>query len=277
VKAELGRVQWRRADAAWAELAALCTLCPDPEGIRVRSAAVARRGFLLAKQLKLAPRLVTGGAGDRRSFVVAWPALDPAALRRLNQAKRREPAAWLRGAVLARGYVAPPDHAYHVEVTAPTAGSALQVLAAMARLGVEAQQAKRRTYDVVYVKDKEQVGILLAHIGAHRARLLLESQAVMKSMKADVNRQVNGEAANLRRAVESGVAQEKALRRVRDSTAWTKWPKGFRELAELRLDHPDWTLDQLGHALVPPLTKSGVAYRLGRMVRDSERGERPSR
>jgi DNA-binding protein WhiA len=219
---------------------------------------VARRAFALAKALDLAPELASDAA--RRSFTVRVP------VPRRRAPVSREPAAFLRGAVLARGYVAAPGRPYHLEIVAPAPDWAGRLTAAMADLQVVGQTATRRRRPVVYVKDKEQVAALLAHLGAHRARLTLESESVLRSMKGDVNRRVNGEAANLRRAVESGVAQELGLQRMMAGPGWPAWPESFRRLAELRLDHPDWTLYELGRAMRPPLTKSGVAYRLRRML-----------
>jgi DNA-binding protein WhiA len=42
-------------------------------------------------------------------------------------------------------------------------------------------------------------------------------------------------------------------------------PGNLRELALVRLDHPDSTFRELGVMLNPPLTKSGVAYRMKKL------------
>ena len=257
VKAELCRVAWRRADEARAELAGLTGTLGAPDGgglLELTSPVVARRVFALAKAVGLEPQLVSDPGRHRYTVAVArMPAL-PAG---------REPRALLRGAVLARGYVAAPGRPYHLEVVAPSPEWAAVLQRAMAQLGLAAQVAVRRQRSVVYVKDHEQVAALLAHLGAHRAQLKLEAQSVVRAMKGDVNRRVNGEAANVRRTVETGVAQEHALRA---GLSWQSWPEDFRRLAKLRLAHPDWTLERLGRAMTPPLSKPSVAYRLRRLL-----------
>lgn len=258
VKAELSRVAWKRADEARAELAGLARTLGADGRLELSSPVVARRAFALAKALGLAPQLLSEPRRRRYTVSLAGSPLQPPV--------GREPRALLRGAVLARGYVAAPGRPYHLEMVAPSAEWASALQAAMAQLGVAAQVAIRRGRSVVYVKDHEQVAALLAHLGAHRAQLRLEAESVVRSMKNDVNRRVNGEASNLRRAVETGVAQEHALRALAAQGGWDAWPEAFRRLAQLRLDHPDWTLEQLGRAMVPHLSKPSVAYRLRRML-----------
>lgn len=255
VKAELCRVAWRRTDEARAELAGLTGTLGSQGALELSSPVVARRVFALAKAVGLEPQLVS--EPRRRRYTVSVARLPT------QHPPGREPRALLRGAVLARGYVAAPGRPYHLEVVAPSPQWAAVLQRAMAQLGLEAQVAVRRQRSVVYVKDHEQVAALLAHLGAHRAQLKLEAQSVVRAMKGEVNRRVNGEAANVRRTVEAGVAQEHALRAER---GWQTWPEDFRRLAELRLAHPDWTLEQLGRAMVPPLSKPSVAYRLRRLI-----------
>ena len=44
-----------------------------------------------------------------------------------------------------------------------------------------------------------------------------------------------------------------------------KLSKPLREIAELRLQHPDVSLKELGEMLVPPISKSGVNHRLRKL------------
>lgn len=267
MKAELSRVAWKRADEARVELSGLLGTLGADGPVALSSPVVARRVFALGKAVGLAPQLLS--EPGRRRYTVTLSRAP------LHHPTGREPRALLRGAVLARGYVAAPGRPYHLEVVAPSAAWASVLQAAMAQLGVAAQVATRRQRSVVYIKDHDQVAALLAHLGAHRAQLRLEAESVVRSMKGEVNRRVNGEASNLRRAVETGVAQEHALLALAAQGGWDAWPEAFRRLAQLRLDHPDWTLEQLGRAMVPPLSKPSVAYRLRRMLTGAPPHARP--
>jgi len=44
-----------------------------------------------------------------------------------------------------------------------------------------------------------------------------------------------------------------------------KLAKGLRETAELRLEYPDASLQELGEMLQPPIGKSGVNHRLRKL------------
>ena len=47
-------------------------------------------------------------------------------------------------------------------------------------------------------------------------------------------------------------------------------PPNLQEIAELRLENPDATLDELGKMLSDPIGKSGVNHRLKRIIEISE-------
>ena len=46
---------------------------------------------------------------------------------------------------------------------------------------------------------------------------------------------------------------------------------GLKEIAELRLEYPDSSLQELGEMLSPPISKSGVNHRLRKISQIAER------
>ena len=51
-----------------------------------------------------------------------------------------------------------------------------------------------------------------------------------------------------------------------DGEEYSKIDKGLQELAELRLEYPDMPLAELGTKLKNPIGKSGVNYRLKKII-----------
>jgi DNA-binding protein WhiA len=270
VKAELSRFRSLSLTQAASELRGMWDLAGHGDHLVLGSAQLARRAYNLAKRIGAEPSLAWAARGGRprASLRLAVPERLPDAA--VN------PKAYLRGAFMARGYIADPDRSYHVEILAPTSEVAWRVAHALKRLRLDAAVAHRRQGFSVSLKNQDQVERFLVQIGAHEARLELASRAVMKSMRNQVNRLVNGETANLRRTVENGLRQAETLRRMMDGAEFEHLEPELQELCRLRVAHPDWSLRELGLSLSPPLSKSGTAHRLRRLLqRTRARGSPP--
>ena len=112
---------------------------------------------------------------------------------------------YLRGAFLGGGFVADPHGDFHFELTAETEQLARDLVALMARFGIEAKVTRRRGLFAVYLKGAEPIVTFLALVGAHRALLRTEDVRIIKSMRNDVNRLVNAETANLQKSAEAAI------------------------------------------------------------------------
>ncbi|MCL4495750.1 MAG: DNA-binding protein WhiA [Firmicutes bacterium] len=269
VKAELGRVpRSPQHTCIWAELfglGAYTTFADLSQGLDAGNAVVARRAYQIMKWLELSPHIAVQKSRRRLVFHVL-PRIEPSySPYAQGDPVRLCPKAYLRGLFLSRGYLAEPERAIHLEIWLNDAGHFEQVREILTSLKIRPKTSTRRGRVIFYLKDAEQVGRFLAHIGAHRAVLALESAQVVKTLKNQVNRLVNSETANLRRAVESGLEQARILKLLLDTPSHVI-PPSLRELALLRIAHPDWSLKELGMALHPPLSKSAVNHRMRRLL-----------
>ena len=85
-------------------------------------------------------------------------------------------------------------------------------------------------------------------------------------MNNKVNRLVNCKTANLNKTLNASVEQINAIKKLKENGKFLKLDKGLQELAELRLEHPDMPLSELGQKLKNPIGKSGVNYRLKKII-----------
>ncbi|PKQ20667.1 MAG: DNA-binding protein WhiA [Actinobacteria bacterium HGW-Actinobacteria-6] len=172
---------------------------------------------------------------------------------------------YLRGAFLGGGFVADPHGDFHFELTAESEQVAEDLLAIMARFEINARITQRRGTYAVYLKGAEPIVTFLALVGAHRALLRTEDVRIMKGVRNDVNRLVNAETANLLKSTSAAILQVEAIGRLASSRGLESLPPALRELAELRLEHPDASLRELGELAEPPLSKSAVYHRIRRL------------
>ncbi len=173
--------------------------------------------------------------------------------------------AFLRGAFLAGGFVADPRGDFHLEicVTGDTFAQGIQEIAST--LGASARLNHRRGAFAVYLKSYDDVKVLLEQMGATRSAASVESVRELKSVKSAVNRQVNAELANERRASRSGADQIHLIRRVQNEVGIARLPVALQEFCELRLRYPEMSLSDLGQLCNPCASKSAMYHRVLRL------------
>ncbi|HHT70774.1 MAG: DNA-binding protein WhiA [bacterium] len=172
---------------------------------------------------------------------------------------------YLRGFFLGSGSLSNPERFYHLELVTGSRRSAAHLIRLLLGFNLRARRVERKDRQVVYLKDGDDIAAFLTLIGAVTSRLELENIRVVKGVRNQVNRLVNCETANLSKTVEAACRQLAAIRCLVDNVGLENLPRPLREVARLRLEHPEATLKELGAQLDPPLGKSGVNHRLRRL------------
>src|SRR3970040_630540 len=161
-------------------------------------------------------RSASCGALDRTRYA----ARESAACVRLRHDLRRTPGArdrrggasdhcrvaWARGRFLARGSLSLAAGRTHLEFVVD-ADEAPVLVARLAELGLPARQRLRRGAGVITWKGTATVLRFLQLAGAGAALLELEARMVARELRAELNRQLNAETANLHRGIAAGARQ----------------------------------------------------------------------
>lgn len=177
---------------------------------------------------------------------------------------------YLRGIFLSRGFVNRPEGDYHLEITFNDAHLAAEVQKLLGRFELHAHTFERKNSSVVYIKESEKIADFLRVVGASNALLDFENVRIIKSMRNNVNRQVNCETANLAKTIDASLRQTDLIEGLIARGGLEALPPNLRELAMLRIEYPDNSLQELGEMLKVPLSKSGVAYRMRKLERLAE-------
>ena len=180
-------------------------------------------------------------------------------------AKKCCSAAYLRGAFLGSGFLSSPKSDFHFEITVESEPLAEGLVELLARAGIAARVMQRRSSYMVYLKSGNAILEFLAFAGAHQAALLMEQERVVKSVRNDVNRQINAEVANQAKAASAAVDQIFAIRQVVERHGMENLPPALQEFIRLRVTYPDASLKELGERANPPLSKSAVYHRVRRI------------
>lgn len=170
--------------------------------------------------------------------------------------------AFLRGAFLAAGSISDPNKSYHFELVCGNPIQAQQLQELMLDFNTDAKIVERKNHYVVYLKEGAQIVDMLNIMEAHVSLMNLENVRILKEMRNHVNRKVNCETANINKTVNAAVKQIEDIRFIWERAGLDVLPEHLRQMAEVRLEHPEVPLKELGEYLSPPVGKSGVNHRL---------------
>ncbi len=184
-----------------------------------------------------------------------------------------------RAAFLTCGSVSAGSQGYHLEFVPPDRERAERlewILRAVAGAPKNMRRSERTT---LYYKDFEAIVQFFGITGAHNTVLELEGIHALKETKNRIHRLVNTEAANLERVAGAAAAQREIIDYVSSAYGLRHLSAALREIAELRLNHPDESLAELGKRCSPPISKPAAGSRLNALARLARRlrGESASR
>ena len=172
---------------------------------------------------------------------------------------------YLREMFLCTGFMNDPAQRYHLEFRCSTQAQADQLREVLGVQGVRAGVTRRRNYHVVYVKDSDDIVMLLHLMGASVSLMATENARIFKELRNTVNRRVNCETANISKTVESAGRQLEEISYLRDCGILQTLPAPLLEAAELRETHPGASLTELGELAVPPVGRSGMNHRMRKL------------
>ena len=133
-------------------------------------------------------------------------------------------------------------------------------------LSINVKTIKKNRQYGFYIKIGEDISKFLAILGANKAVLEFENIRIEREMRGKVNRLVNCETANLNKTINASIEQITAIKKLKKTGKFNKLNDNLKEIAQLRLENPDASLVELGQLLKKPIGKSGVNYRLKKIV-----------
>ena len=179
---------------------------------------------------------------------------------------QEEKKAIIRGTFMGAGSINNPEREYHLEMEVTNEQNMNTVLDLLSEFGIKAKYMEAKNKYYIYLKEGEEISKFLALIGAAKAVMKFEDIRIQKEMRGKVNRLVNCETANLNKTINASIEQIAAIRKLQENGEFKKLDDNLKEIALLRLENPDMSLIELGKKLKVPIGKSGVNYRLRKIM-----------
>ncbi len=173
--------------------------------------------------------------------------------------------AFIRGAFLTSGSISTPEKSYHFEIVCSTYDKAKQLCEIINFFEIDAKIVERKKHFVVYIKEGESIVSILNVMEAHVSLMDLENVRILKDMRNTVNRKVNCETANIKKSVAAAVKQIEDIMLIRELRGLESLKEPLLNMAIVRLENPEASLNELGNLVYPPVGKSGVNHRLRKL------------
>lgn len=174
-------------------------------------------------------------------------------------------AVW-RGALLASGTLTDPGRTSALEITCPSNEAASSLVGLAKRLGIAGAKSREvRGVHRVLIREGDDISKLLQIVGARGVQDRWDSLRSKREVRVTANRLANFDDANLRRSAQAAVAAGARVARALEILG-PDIPAHLKYAGDLRLQHKQASLDELGHLATPPMTKDAVAGRIRRLL-----------
>ena len=178
---------------------------------------------------------------------------------------------YLRGAFLASGSVKDPETGkYQLEIASIYNDHGHDLASLLQKFLLDAKVIERNKGTITYLQRAEDIMDFLLVIGAEDAKTEFENVKLLREARNDINRANNAETANIARTVTASMKTIHNISNIIDSIGLDQLPADLQEVAQLRIQHPDYSIQQLADSLAQPITKSGVNHRLRKINKIAE-------
>ncbi|MFS1664568.1 DNA-binding protein WhiA [Streptococcus sp. zg-JUN1979] len=171
--------------------------------------------------------------------------------------------AYLKGAFLASGTVRNPESGkYQLELFSVYQDHAEDLAALMQKFLLDAKVITRKKGTITYLQKAEDIMDFFLVVGALEAKDAFEEIKVMRETRNDLNRANNAETANIARTVSASMKTINNIIKIMDTVGFDSLPSDLRQVAQIRVAHPDYSIQQIADSMEIAITKSGVNHRL---------------
>lgn len=155
---------------------------------------------------------------------------------------------YLRGAFLAGGSINSPETAtYHLEIQTSNEKQSESLKLISDEFSLNAKVSKNKRGYIMYIKEAEKISDFLRVTGATNQLFVFEDSRIKRDFKNSINRVINCDIANERKALDAAMHQLKLIQILEEHHV-TDLPKSLKEVIELRKMYPDSTLNELSYA-----------------------------
>ena len=181
---------------------------------------------------------------------------------KINEEKKKN---IVKGVFLGAGSISNPEKKYELFIQFNSKENAQVIINIAKEYEINLKLLENKNKVQIYSKDGEEISRFLALIGASKSLLKYENIRIMRDKVNNVNRLVNCETANLTKTINAAVSQVEDIKLIMENGEFENLSDSLKDIAKLRLENPDLSLNDLSKLTNPPVSKSGVNHRLKKL------------
>ncbi len=181
--------------------------------------------------------------------------------------------AYVAGAFVGAGKLTVPQRmkgGYAVEFSFTYEETATQFEALLLEYGIELQKIVRKERTLLSARTADAVADVINLVGAMESFWAFQDLMVKRSQSEKQNRAINCVVANEDRSVIASVKQVLAIEKIKANGEFSELAENLQEIANLRVAHPEASIEELGSMTTPPISKSGANHRMRKLVKIAE-------
>ena len=160
-----------------------------------------------------------------------------------------------------------------LEIACPTEEAAMALCGVARRLGIQAKHRTLRSSERVTLKDPDAIERMLKLMGATRSAREWTGKRSDGEARGKANRLANFDDANMRRSAKAAAEASEKVQHAFEVLG-DNIPDNLRQAGQLRIDHVDKSLEELGKIAEPQITKDAIAGRIRRLLQLAEKTEK---
>ena len=175
-------------------------------------------------------------------------------------------SAYMTGAFLGSGSVTVPlidnkkSTGYHLEFVFSKYVTACDFSDLLCKKGFLPKTVERKGNFVVYFKNAQEIGDMIASLGANRAYLDFTDLLVKKEVRNGENRKINCELSNMSKQIDASIRSREEITLIGDCIGLDVLGESLRSVCEARLNNKEASMSELAEIL--GISKSCLNHRL---------------
>ncbi len=175
-------------------------------------------------------------------------------------------SAFVSSAFLCSGTMTNPEKDYNLEFVTSKYNVISDLRILLMGHNFTPQCVQRKGLNVLYLKSSEQIEDLLTYMGASTSALSVMNLKIYKDIRNKANRITNCETANIDKTVAASGNVLRAIDYLQEHGALLHLTEELKTTAIMRKENPNLSIKELADIFTPPISKSGLAHRLKKLV-----------
>ncbi len=182
-----------------------------------------------------------------------------------------EKRAYIKGIFVGCGRLSDPKKNYNLEFLLGSETEYDNLNSILMDYDIKLYSKERGNKIIAYTKNSSHIVDFLNVIGATKTALELEDLKSLRQLKGYVNRKTNCETHNIEKTIRASIKQRNCIEKIMREIGLSSLSKDLYDVAIIRFENENYSLSEIGNALDPKLSKSGVNHRMKKIMKICER------